>query len=280
MATEPHAYIHGIDPENVNLEFKTVIVSDEGDGIFIVTMNRPEQLNALNGGLHEDVIGAIQALDALPACKVIIITGAGRAFSAGGNVKSWKDKPVGSLKINRARGAPHHFVDEMMEIEKPIIAMVNGPAVGQGMMVALWCDMVIASDAARIGDRHINMGLLPGDGGVVMLPLLMGMLKAKELLLTGDLIQGEELVRLGLANHVVPADELKAFTLEKARKLAKQAPYALKTTKASLNFIIKRRNLDVFDVAHALEVLTARTNDQKEAVAAFLEKRDPVWTDS
>jgi enoyl-CoA hydratase len=261
-------------------EFNTVLVADEGDGIFTVTMNQPEILNALSGGMPEDLIDAFQALDADPDCLVIIVTGAGRAFSAGGNVKSWQDRPVGSLKITRARNDPHHYVDAMLEIEKPVIAMVNGPAVGQGLMVALWCDMVVAANDARLGDRHINLGLVPGDGGIVMLPLLMGMMKAKELLLTGELVSGEEAARLGMVNYAVPREELREFTMNLARKLARQAPYALKTTKASLNFIIKRRNLDVFDLAHALEILTARTNDQKEAVAAWVEKRDPVWTDS
>jgi enoyl-CoA hydratase len=262
------------------LELENVIVTDEGDGIYLVTMNRPERLNALNGGLHEDIIHAFQALDRDDACSVIVVTGAGRAFSAGGNVKEWQSKPVGSLVINRARNDPHHYVDEMMEIEKPVIAMVNGPAVGQGLMVALWCDIVIAATDARLGDRHINLGLLPGDGGVVMLPLLLGMHKAKELLLTGDLVTGEEAARLGLVNHAVEPERLHEFTMTMARKLARQSPYALKVTKASLNMIIKRRNLDVFDVAHALEILTARTNDQREAVSAWNEKRDPVWTNT
>jgi enoyl-CoA hydratase len=263
-----------------DLGLESVLVTDEGDGIYLVTMNRPERLNALSGGLHEEIISAFEALDHDDDCKVIVVTGAGRAFSAGGNVKDWQSRPVGSHVINRARNDPHHYVDAMMEIEKPVIAMVNGPAVGQGLMVALWCDIVIAATDARLGDRHINLGLLPGDGGVVMLPLLLGMHKAKELLLTGELVSGEEAARLGLVNYAVEPAELKDFTLAMARKLARQSPYALKVTKASLNMIIKRRNLDVFDVAHALEILTARTNDQREAVAAWNEKRDPVWTNT
>ena len=266
--------------EATDLGLDSVLVTDEGDGIYLVTMNKPERMNALNGGLHEEIITAFQALDRDDDCKVIVITGAGRAFSASGNVKEWQNRPVGSLVINRARNDPHHYVDEMMEIEKPVIAMVNGPAVGQGLMVALWCDIVIAATDARLGDRHINLGLLPGDGGVVMLPLLLGMHKAKELLLTGDLVDGAEAARLGLVNYAVEPAELKEFTLTMARKLARQSPYALKVTKASLNMIIKRRNLDLFDLAHALEILTARTNDQKEAVAAWNEKRDPIWTNT
>jgi enoyl-CoA hydratase len=262
------------------LVFENVLISDEGDGIYLVTMNCPERLNALNGGLHEELIQVFQALDLADECKVMIVTGAGRAFSAGGNAKEWKTKPVGSRVINRARNDPHHYVDAMLNIEKPVIAMVNGAAVGQGLMVALWCDIVIASKDARLGDRHINFGLLPGDGGVIMLPLLLGMHKAKELLLTGDLVNGEEAARLGLVNYAVDAEELKDFTMVMARKLAGQMPYALKVTKATLNMIIKRRNLDIFDLSHALEILTARTNDQKEAVAAWNEKRDPVWSDT
>jgi enoyl-CoA hydratase len=260
-------------------KYEMLYVESE-DGIYTVTMNNPERMNALGGGLHHELIEVFQELDHDPDCKVIIVTGAGRAFSAGGDIKSWKDRPVGSIKINRSRNEPHQYVDRMMELEKPIIAMVNGPAVGQGLLVALWCDIVIASSEARMGDRHINMGLLPGDGGVVMFPLLMGMHKAKELLMTGKLVSGEEAARIGLANYCVPHEELRTFTMEMARTLSRQAPYALKVTKSVLNMIIKRRVLDVFDIGHALEILNARTNDQKEAVAAWLEKRDPVWTDT
>ena len=138
-------------------------------------------------------------------------------------------------------------------------------------------DVSVASKDARLGDTHINVGITPGDGGILLLPLLVGMNRAKELLLTGDVISGEAAARLGIVNHAVPPEQLREFTLALATKLASKAPYAMKTTKASLNMILRRRALDILDLSHLYEQLTMRTSDYAEGVQALAQKRKPKF---
>lgn len=256
-------------------EYKTLEMTRDGN-ILTVKLNRPESLNAVSRTMHDEIVRIFQEIDSDP-CSVVILTGAGRAFCAGGDVKSWEDTPVTDWPL-KARTAAQHLVESILDVEKPIIAMVNGHAVGLGAVLALLCDVTITVPEAKIGDTHVNVGLVAGDGGPVIIPLLVGINRAKEMIMTGELITGEEAGRIGLVNHVVQLSELESFTRSVAEKFLNRAPFALAATKATLNRIIRRQAFDVLDVSHAWEQVSARTNDHTEAVAAFTRKREPKFT--
>ena len=158
------------------------------------------------------------------------------------------------------------------------MAAVNGPAIGLGATLALMCDIVVASPRARIGDRHVNIGLVAGDGGALIWPLLVGINKAKELLMLGDLVEGEDLERLGIVNHLVPEDELEARSMELAQRLAAMPPYAVKATKLTVNTLMRDKLSSVFDLGLAYEHYSAKMADHREATSAWAEKRDGIFT--
>jgi enoyl-CoA hydratase len=170
-----------------------------------------------------------------------------------------------------------HLVYGLLAVEKPLVAMVNGPAVGLGATIALLCDAVIISEDARIGDRHVNVGLVAGDGGAVIWPLIIGVMKAKELLMTGDLINGAEAARLGLVTRAVPATDLRQETMTYAKKLAALPPYAVRATKQAVNRYVRWMANELLDTSLAWEHLSMAMEDHREAVAAFVEKRQGVY---
>ena len=265
--------------------FPELTVEREGeDGeIFVVSINRPDRMNAVDPETHRQIGRIWHMLDRDHDCRVIVFTGKGRAFCAGMDYKRALDKPPakgeGPIKYRslRARPGASKILDNMMEVEKPIVCMINGPALGMGLILALMCDITVASNDAKLGDTHINIGVTPGDGGVLLLPMLVGMNRAKELLLTGDIITGAQAAQMGVVNHAVPPEELREYTLNLAAKLASKAPYAMRTAKASLNMIMRRRALDVMDVSHLYEQLAMRTEDHHEGVRAMAEKREPKF---
>ena len=266
-------------------EFPNLVVEPRGKNgdIFFVIINKPDRMNAIDPQTHTQIGRIWRVLDRDPDCRVIVLTGAGRAFSAGVDFKG----PEGTSIIETAkpnyrslRGRPgaSKILDYILEVEKPIISMINGPAIGLGFILALIADITVASTEAKLGDTHINVGLTPGDGGVLLLPLLVGMNVAKELLLTGDVITGERAAQLGVVNYAVPPAELEDFTLQLGEKLAGKAPYAVKTTKAAVNMILRRRALDVLDLSHLYEQLAMRTDDHREGIKAVWEDREAHYT--
>jgi len=263
-------------------EFPALLVERTGadGGVFVVSINRPDRMNAIDPQSHTQLGRIWRVLDRDDDCRVIVLTGVGRAFCAGMDYKRDRGGEAGPPRYRsmRARPGASKLVDYVLEVEKPIIAMINGPAIGLGLILALLADITVASTEAKLGDTHINVGMTPGDGGVLLLPMLLGMNKAKEMLLTGDLVSGEEAARMGLVNHAVPPDALRDFTMAIADKLAGKAPYALKTAKASLNMILRRRALDVLDLSHLYEQIAMRTEDYREGVRALAEKRKGRWT--
>jgi enoyl-CoA hydratase len=253
----------------------------ENGGIFVVSINRPERMNAVDPETHRQIGRIWHMLDRDPDCHAIVFTGAGRAFCAGMDYKRARDQKDGDAPIRyrslRARPGASKIIDNILEVEKPIITMINGAAMGMGFILALMGDITVASTEATMGDTHINIGVTPGDGGILLLPLLLGMNRAKELLMTGDTLTGEQAARMGVVNHAVPPGELRGFTLALAAKLAAKAPYAMRTTKASLNMILRRRALDVMDLSHLYEQLAMRTEDHREGVKAIAAKRRPKF---
>lgn len=253
------------------------LLIDQQDGILTATINRPESLNAINPELHlelEEFFAEVAHDDV----KAIILTGAGRAFCAGGDVKGMKARPTTpGLIVRRSMYVPGEIVHALLNIPHPIIAAVNGDAIGLGATLALFCDIVVMNDAARIADTHVKVGLVAGDGGAVIWPHLIGINKAKEFLMRGNLIKGQEAERIGLVNYAVPADQVLPKARELAGELAQGAPWAIRWTKMSVNKMLKERANLLLDTSLAYEWLTMATQDHREATTAFVEKRKPQY---
>jgi enoyl-CoA hydratase len=259
---------------NYNYTFITVDLN--ADGVAVCTMNRPEALNAINAEGHHELEDLFAQLQRDDAVKAVVLTGAGRAFSAGGDVKGFggfTDARPGGIFDSGARA----LAGNLVAIEKPVIAAVNGAAVGLGATIALLCDIVFMADTARIGDPHVKVGLVPGDGGAVIWPLLVGPARAKEYLMTGDLLDAAEAERIGLVSHVVPADRLMDEALALATRLAKGPTLAIRFAKISVQRPVQQAMLSQLDLGLALEALTGRSADHAEATKAFAEKREPRY---
>ena len=248
---------------------------DKEDKVAVLTINRPESLNAVNSQLHtelEDIFGDVTRDDDV---NVVVFTGAGeKAFCAGGDVKGMEQREFGS---HGALRNGKRLIHNILEVEQPIIAAVNGHAVGLGATLALFCDVIIASEDAKIGDPHVSVGLVAGDGGAVIWPLLCGLAKAKEYLMTGDLMTAAEAERIGLINHVVPQAQVMPKAMELAHRLANGPTLAIRWTKLSCNKRLRDEVNLVLDASLAVETLSMISEDHKEATRAFVEKRTPQY---
>jgi enoyl-CoA hydratase len=241
--------------------FSTIEVEIDGH-ILTATMNRPDQLNAVNGALHEDLEHLFARVSEDDQVDVVILTGAGRAFCAGGDVKGMAD---GSMIPTDGRhapltwftGGPQRLIRNMLSVPQPMIAAVNGHAVGLGATLALFCDVVLAADTAKIGDTHTKVGLVAGDGGAVIWPLLVGVNRAKELLMTGDLLSAAEAERLGLVNHVYPTAEVMTEAKALADRLAAMPLAAVRYTKQAVNKLLWERMVSTLDTSLAFEAISS-----------------------
>ena len=207
----------------------------------------------------------------------MIFTGAGRAFCAGGNLEWMEHMAADPRRFLPILEEIKQMVLSMLEFPKPLICRMNGDAIGLGATLALCCDIIVASEDARFGDPHVRIGLTAGDGAALVLPHIIGHMRAKELLLIGDLISAAEGREFGLINHVVPADELDVKIGQIAAKLARGAQQAIRYTKAILNANLRATAINQIDMAAAYEALTVMTADHKEALAAMREKRRPQF---
>ncbi len=244
------------------------------DEIALLTMDRVAERNAVDYPLHSALEESIAELSHDPAVAAIVLTGAGTAFSAGGDIKGFYPEDPGPMRTIRTRS----LVETMVRCEAPLIAAVNGVAAGLGATIALMCDVIYMADSARIGDTHVNVGLVAGDGGAVIWPLLIGPHRAKEYLMAGKLATAEEAERMGLVNHVVPADQVVAAAREYGRVLAARPKPAVRWTKMLINQAIQQSVNQSLALGLATEQLASHTDDQKEAMAAFFEKREPRYT--
>jgi enoyl-CoA hydratase len=240
-----------------------------------ITMNRPEKLNAINGKMHTELAAVFTDVAEDAECDVAVLTGAGRAFSAGGDIE-WMQSMIDHGFERTAREAKR-IIFSMLECEKPIIARINGHATGLGATLALFCDVTFATEKAKIGDPHVGVGFTAGDGGAVIWPQLIGYARAKEFLMTGDLLTAAEAERIGLINHAVPDDVLDQRVDAFADRLAGAALQAIRTTKASINIGLKQLAHSIMDACLAYEGLSNRTWDHQEAVTAFREGRAPAF---
>ena len=257
------------------MEFKHIIY-EKSEGIATITLNRPEVLNAFSKEVEDEVLQALEDIKNDENIRVVILTGAGeKAFSTGADIKAMKG--INALKARELSLRGEKICTALENLEKPVIAAINGYALGGGLEVAMACDIRIASENARMGQTEINIGLIPGWGGTQRLTRLIGRTKAKELVFTGKMIDAKTAEQLGIVNMVVPADKFKETVRQFAAELAQKAPVALKVAKALIN---KGAEISL-DAAIALERegfgVVASTEDLQEGVSAFTEKRKPTF---
>ena len=226
---------------------------EKQDGIAILTLNRPEKLNVVDATLHTELEHIWQDVAGDREVRVVVFTGAGEAFCAGADPDFVQRLRADSSILREVMGEAGRLIRNMLEVPQPIIAAVNGDAMSLGATMVLFCDIIIAADTARLADTHVNYGIVAGDGGAVIWPLLIGMAKAKEFLMTGKPIPAAEAERLGLINYVVPAGQVMARAMEMARQLASGTTQAIQGTKASVNKVLRERVDLILDTSLALE---------------------------
>ncbi len=256
----------------------TNLLIETEDGIAVVTVNRPASLNALNKETLEELIEAFLALNDDDGVRVIILTGAGpKSFIAGADISVMQPMGPPGARDNALRG--QRLCDAIEHGAKPVIAAVNGFALGGGCEVAMACDIRIAAASARFGQPEINLGIVPGFGGTQRLPRLVGRGRAMELLLTGDMIDVQEAWRIGLVNRVVPSEELMSEARAMAQKIARKSRIAASLCKEGVRNGLEMELGKACAYEAELFAFTFATEDQKEGMKAFLEKRAAIFTD-
>lgn len=256
-------------------DFQFLTFDRKPNGVVLMTINRPEVLNATNARLHWELTRVWSVANDDPDVRVIVVTGAGdRAFSAGGDL-AWISETAGNPEmVAVTMKEAGDIVFNMLACDKPIVSAINGVAVGAGLAVALMADISIIAEEARITDGHVKLGVSAGDHAVILWPLLCGMAKAKYYLMTADFVDGREAERIGLVSLCVPRAQLLEKALATANKLATGSQPAIRFTKRSLNNWL-RSFQPAFDASLAMEMLCFLGNDVKEGIAAMREKREP-----
>ena len=263
--------------------FETIILKKE-EHIATIIMNRPDSMNALIPEMFKELKEALEEVDRDDDIRVAILTGAGRGFCSGADIKGGR-KSGGGLRDERSieesrqyiRHNPQKVTLAIRNLEKPVIAMVNGPAVADGFDWALACDLRVGSESARFMNAFVKLALFPNTGATWLLPRLVGLGKALEILFTGDWLGAEEAYQLGILNKLVPAADLENETMNLARKLAKGPPVSLKLLKNQTYRGLEMSLESALELAADGEAMTLKTEDHKEALDAFSEKREPVF---
>jgi enoyl-CoA hydratase len=244
-----------------------------GARALVVTLTGTNPVNGVDERMHEELARVFTDCQRDPDSDLIVLTGHGRVFCAGGDLDWFDEQIEHPQRFRHIAPDAKRIVLSLLELEKPIICRLNGAAAGLGATIALMCDVIVAEETARIGDPHVKVGLVAGDGGAVIWPALVGMARAKELLLTGDLISGAEAARIGLVNHAVPPGELDAKVADVARRILGNPRWAVRWTKTVMNLHLRQAANLTADAAVAYEMLSNAMADRAEAVAAFKEKR-------
>jgi enoyl-CoA hydratase len=253
----------------------TILIEPEGR-VAILTVNRPDKLNALNDQVREDLLSALARIEGDEAVGVVVLTGAGeKAFIAGADIGEFAGRTP--FDQRHAMRSPRIF-DVMAGFPKPVIAMINGFCLGGGCELAMSCDLIVASERARFGQPEINLGLIPGGGGTQRLPRRVGLGHAMRLILSGEMIGAAEAKEIGLADLVVPHEELRAKTLELAGKIAAKSPLTLRVAKEAVRASQRLAIEEGLLYERDLFCLCFSTADKEEGVKAFLEKRPAQWT--
>lgn len=253
------------------------LLVEKRDGIALLTMNRPEVLNATNAKLHNELSRIWLDLGQDPEVRVALITGAGNAFSAGGDFEMIEQSLGNAEAVAQTMQEAGDIVHNMINLDKPVVSAINGVAVGAGLAVALLADISIAAEDARITDGHIRLGVAAGDHAAAVWPLLCSMAKAKYYLLTGDFLDGKEAERIGLVSMAVPAAELMPKAMEVAEKLASGPQPAIRWTKRALNQWLRQAAITSFDYSLSMEMMGFFGADVKEGLQALRERRAPQF---
>lgn len=255
------------------MEYQDIIYSKEGH-VATITLNRPERLNAFSMAMIDSIQRALQDAAGDEQIRAIVITGAGRGFCSGLDMKSPPDFAAvsGTTTVQLPR-LPLIALD----IDKPMIASINGPAIGWGLELALLCDIRIAAEEARIGDLHVSRGVIADNGGLFLLPRLIGWARACELYFSGQLIDGKEAERIGLVNRAVPLEQLEAATWEVVSNIIKQPPLAVQMAKRAMRDGLASDLKAVQDNVLLILRLLVQTEDFKEAMSSFIQRREPQF---
>lgn len=246
-------------------------------GVLQITIDRPERMNATNERLHYELANVWSDVGRDPHTRVAVVTGAGRAFSAGGDLDMVERMAGDYRRVAAMAGEAAALVLNMLDCEKPIISAINGTAVGAGLAVALMADVSIIAQEARLTDGHLRLGVVAGDHAAILWPLLCGMAKAKYYLLTADFIDGVEAERIGLVSRCVPGEQVLDTALEIATRIATGPEQAARWTKRTLNHWL-RQAIPAFDASVAYEMLTFMGEDVREGARAIQERRSPRFS--
>jgi len=247
------------------------ILLDTKDYVSLLTINRPDKRNALNQATRDEILRALDTLQASPESRVVVVTGAGdKAFIAGADISEFEGRTA-LTQYEAMKGL--RLFDAIEEFPKPVIAMINGFCLGGGMELALACDLRFASDNAKLGQPEINLGIIPGGGGTQRLPRLVGEGKAMEIILTGDAIDAAQAKEIGLVNDVFPSAELRDRVQAVARRIAEKSPIALRVAKEAVKSAARMNLREGRERETDLFCLTFGSEDKAEGVRAFLEKR-------
>lgn len=259
--------------------FGEEILYEKKDHIATITLHRPEVRNAFNLKMIDQWYKALEQAESDNDVRVIIITGSGSAFCSGGDIKEILEnakKPSIERKNFLWQGV-HKVALTLLQMEKPVIAAINGPAFGAGLDMALHCDIRLASENAKFSESYVNIGLIPGNGGTFLLPKIVGMAKAMEMFFTGNVIDAEEAKRIGLVNEVYPEEIFMEKTLEMAKKIADGPPIQIRMIKRQLLQSVEGNLKDHLDLASSNMAVAMDTEDRIEGFNAFFEKRKPIY---
>ena len=256
--------------------YQTIALSRQGR-LLTITLNRPDTLNAVNREMHEELADVFNFAALDEHSDVVVLTGAGRAFSAGGDLEHISRNAANPELFDAEVRLAKRIVFALLDLDKPLVCRMNGHAVGLGATLALLCDVIFAAESAKIGDPHVAIGLVAGDGGAAIWPQRIGFGRAKEYLLTGELLTARQAAEIGLVNHCVPAAQLDVAVEAFCQRLLNGSRNAIRWTKVLINLELKRVATAVMDAGIAYEAVTVRSADHREGVKALLEKRKPVF---
>ena len=258
-------------------DYEHLLFERRDDGVLLLTINRPDRMNATDERLHTELTTVWRDVAADEQTRVAVITGAGeKAFSAGGDLEMIQRMAGDYGRVARMAGEAAALVLNMLDCEKPIVSAINGTAVGAGLAVALMADISIIAEEARLTDGHLRLGVVAGDHAAILWPLLCGMAKAKYYLLTADFLDGREAERIGLVSRCVPREEVLPAALEVAGRIAAGPQHATRWTKRTLNHWL-RAAIPAYDASVAYEMLTFLGSDVQEGAQAIQERRPPSF---
>ncbi|SNR74637.1 enoyl-CoA hydratase [Haloechinothrix alba] len=255
-------------------EYEQLSFERRDNGVLLITLNRPEKYNAADERMHHELARVWADVSSDPDTRVAVVTGAGKAFSAGGDLAMVERMTGDYDRVSHMLSEMSDLVYNMVGCEKPIVSAINGAAVGAGTVVALLADIAICATDARIGDGHVKLGVAAGDHAAIIWPLLAGMAKARYYLLTGEMLTGAEAERLGMVAKALPSEEVLDEALNVAQTLATGSQTAIRWTKRALNNWLRTAG-PIFDQSAAYEMLTFMGPDVAEGAAALREKREP-----